>query len=171
MNLAPGRPSPSRRHWLHPCFWDRAIQRDQCGYCTTKPEVENSRFWGPALKLQMQIAPLPCRQYNPTATATTLVFWGPAIHQNLWEYSSIEPEVEKSKMAATKLQMHESSLSDKITIFQRLHLYFGVLHSNGTINADTVPPNWKWIIFKTPNAESSAATLAVPQCFICLNGQ
>ena len=50
-------------------------------------------------------------------------------------------------MAASKLQIHVSPLSDKIsiTIFQLLHSCFVVQYSNGTC-ADTVQANQKWII-------------------------
>ena len=50
---------------------------------------------------------------------------GPAIHWNLQEDYTNKPEVEKSKMAASELQMHVSPLTDKIsTEFQRLYLFF-----------------------------------------------
>ena len=48
---------------------------------------------------------------------------GSAIHWNLWEDYTNKPEVEKSKMAASKLRMHVSLLPDKLsTKFQRLYL-------------------------------------------------
>ena len=58
----------------------------------------------------------------PTVKPT---FLGPASHWDLWKYRATEPEVEKSNMAASKLQMHVSLLPDKISAkFQRLCLCF-----------------------------------------------
>ena len=72
-----------------------------------------------------------CRQdINKIPSATTTnpkhpFLGGSAIHWNLWEYCAIKLAVKKSKMAASKLQMHVSPLPDKLsTKFQRLHPCF-----------------------------------------------
>jgi len=53
------------------------------------------------------------------------MFWGPASHWNPQEYYATKPEVDNTNMAASKLKMHVSPLTDQISAkFQRLYLCF-----------------------------------------------
>jgi len=75
-------------------------------------------------KLQMYVSPLPDK--IPTKFQRLyLCFRGPAFQWDSREYYATKPEVEKTNMAASKLEMHVSSLPDEIsTKFQRLYLCF-----------------------------------------------
>ena len=77
-----------------------------------------------ASKLQIHVFPLP-DQISTKFSWLYLCFRGPAFHWDSWDYNATKPEGEKSKMVASKLQIHISLLPNKIsTKFQRLHLYF-----------------------------------------------
>ena len=77
-----------------------------------------------ASKLQVHVSPVP----DETSTKFRrlyLCFRGLAFHWDSWEYYATKPDVEKFKMAASKLQMHVSLLPDKIsTKFRRLNPCF-----------------------------------------------
>ena len=76
---------------------------------------------------QMHVSPLPDK-ISTKFQRLCLCFRGIAFHWDIREDYAIKPELEKSKMAAFKLQMHVSPLPDKIsTKFQPLYLFFRCL--------------------------------------------
>ena len=108
-----------------------------------------------ASKLQMHVSSLRDK-ISTKFQQLCLCFRGLAFHWDSSHDYATRPEVEKSKMAASKLQMHQSLLPNKIsTKFRRLNPRFWVQHSNGT-RSKIVQPNRKWVIqdggFQTSNA-------------------
>ena len=76
------------------------------------------------IKLRAVVSPLPDK-ISTKFQQLYHHFRDPAIHSDLWKYGATKPEVDKCKMASTKLHMHVSPLSDKLsTKFQRLYSRF-----------------------------------------------
>ena len=76
-------------------------------------------------------------QVNPHIFTIHLCFRGLAFHCDSWEYCANKPEIEKSKMAASKLQMHVSLLPDKIST------HLGSRNTPGDWNTKwRLPPSW-----------------------------
>ena len=120
----PGKISPNFQR-LYLCFRDPALQWNWFHYSMIKPEVTGSgQSKMAATKLQLHVSSLPGKM-STKFQRLYLCSGAPASHWDSWEYYSTEPEVEISKMAASKLQMHVNSLPDKIlSKFQRLYLCF-----------------------------------------------
>jgi len=77
-----------------------------------------------AAKLEIHVSPLPDK-ISTKFQRLYLCFRGPAFHWDLREYYATKPEVDKTNMEDSILEMIGSPLPDKIsTIFQRLHLCF-----------------------------------------------
>ena len=77
-----------------------------------------------ASKLQMHVSSLPDK-ISTKFRRLCLCFRGLAFHWDSSHDYATKPEVVKSKMAASELQMHVSPLPDKISKkFQRLYLFF-----------------------------------------------
>ena len=72
----------------------------------------------------MHVSPLPDK-ITTKFQRLYQCFRSPAFHWDIREDYATKPELEKSKMAASELQMHVSPLPDKIsTKFQRLYQFF-----------------------------------------------
>jgi len=68
-----------------------------------------------ASKLQMHVFPL-ADNISTKFQRLNLCYWGLTFRLDPWEYDATKPEVEKSKMAASKLQIHVFPLPDKISL-------------------------------------------------------
>ena len=94
----------------------------------------------------MQITPLPDQIYTKFQRLQPLQLsvGVPAIHWNLWEDCVTEPDVEKFKMAASKLQIQYLRFQTRYQRNSNGYTYiFGVQLSIGT-HKNTMRPNRKW---------------------------
>ena len=103
-------PLPDKRYQrtsngFTPKLWGPAFQRNYCRYCTTKPEVEQSKM--AAIELQMHVSPLPDK--ISTKFQLLAVF---GVQHSIGTYRKLCYSTGSglSKMASAKLQMHVSPL-------------------------------------------------------------
>ena len=97
---------------LHLYFRGLALHWDSWEDYVTNLELEKSKMV--ASKLQMHVTPFPDK-ISTKFRRLYYCFRGLAFHWDSWEYYATKPEMEKSKMAASKLQMHVYLLPDKIS--------------------------------------------------------
>jgi len=137
---------------LYLCFQEPSFHKNQRECYATKPEVEKSKV--AAYKFKMHVSSLPDK-ILAKFQRLYLYFRGPAFHWDLREYYATKPEVENTNMAASKLAMHVSPLTDEIsTKFQRLYLCFRgpAFHWDPREYYATTPevekPIWRTLNFK-----------------------
>jgi len=107
--------------WLYLCFRGLASHWDSLEYYATKPEVDKTNMAG--LNSEIRAFPLAEKIFTK-CQRLYLCFREPAFHKHEQDYYATKPEVEKFKMAASKLKMHVSPLPHEISAkFQRLQTY------------------------------------------------
>ena len=133
-----------------------------------------------ASKLLIHRSPLPDK-ISTKFQRLYLYFRGPAFHWDSWKYYATKPEVEKFKMAASKLQIHISLLPEKIsTKFQRLHICFRgpAFHCNSGEYYATKPevkksntqyPGrelWGWVLSDIAQYDSGIQEALLPHTYV-----